>query len=79
MDTSRRLLRRLLLHSAPVRRQIQSAACRSAAPLTYVAWTAGIGLAVTGPLTSIIMAIIVRPMALDHLSSDGLDTLRSRL
>ncbi len=44
-----------------------------------VAWSAGAGPEVTGPLASIIMAIAGRPKALRDLSGDGLDTLRSRL
>ena len=44
-----------------------------------VAWSAGTGPEVTGPLASIIMAIAGRPSALDDLSGEGLDTLRSRM
>lgn len=44
-----------------------------------LAWSAGTGPDVTGPLASIIMAIAGRPRALDDLSGEGLDTLRSRL
>jgi uncharacterized protein (TIGR03083 family) len=42
-------------------------------------WSAGSGPEVTGPLASIVMAITGRPVALDGLSGDGLDTLRSRV
>lgn len=44
-----------------------------------VAWAAGNGPAVTGPFPSIIMAITGRSTALDSLSGEGLETLRSRL
>ena len=44
-----------------------------------VAWSAGAGPEVTGPLASIIMAIAGRPEALADLSGEGLDTLRPRL
>jgi uncharacterized protein (TIGR03083 family) len=43
-----------------------------------VAWSAGAGPEVTGPLASIILAITGRQSALDDLSGKGLDTLRSR-
>jgi Mycothiol maleylpyruvate isomerase N-terminal domain len=43
-----------------------------------VAWSAGAGSEVTGPLASIILAITGRQSALDDLSGKGLDTLRSR-
>jgi uncharacterized protein (TIGR03083 family) len=46
---------------------------------TDVAWSAGDGPEVTGPLASIILAITGRPAGLDDLSGQGLDTLRSRL
>jgi uncharacterized protein (TIGR03083 family) len=44
-----------------------------------VAWSAGAGPEVTGPLASIILAITGRPAALEDLTGDGLDTLRSRI
>jgi len=44
-----------------------------------LAWSAGSGPQVTGPLASIIMAITGRPQALNDLSDEGLATLRSRL
>jgi uncharacterized protein (TIGR03083 family) len=44
-----------------------------------VAWSAGVGPDVTGPLASIILAITGRPAGLDGLSGEGLDTLRSRV
>jgi hypothetical protein len=43
-----------------------------------VAWSAGAGPEVTGPLASIILAITGRQSALDDLSGKGLDTLRAR-
>jgi len=44
-----------------------------------VAWSAGGGPEVAGPLASIIMVITGRPAALGDLCGEGLDTLRSRL
>ena len=44
-----------------------------------VAWSAGIGPEVTGPLASIILAITGRPTGLDDLSGEGLDALRTRV
>jgi uncharacterized protein (TIGR03083 family) len=44
-----------------------------------VAWSAGTGPEVTGPLASIVLAITGRPAGLDDLSGEGLDTLRSRV
>ena len=46
---------------------------------TDVAWSAGTGPEVTGPLTSIIVAITGHPAALDDLSGEGLDALRARV
>ncbi len=46
---------------------------------TDVAWSAGAGPEVAGPLASIILAITGRPAGLDDLSGEGLDTLRSRI
>jgi uncharacterized protein (TIGR03083 family) len=43
-----------------------------------VAWTAGSGPEVIGPLASIILAITGRRVGLDDLSGDGLATLRGR-
>lgn len=44
-----------------------------------IAWSSGAGPEITGPLSSIIMAIAGRSQALGDLSGQGLDTLRSRL
>ena len=44
-----------------------------------VAWSAGTGPEVTGPLASIILAITGHQSALDDLSGEGLDALRSRV
>ncbi len=44
-----------------------------------VIWSAGAGPEVIGPLGSIILAITGRPAALDDLSGEGVDTLRSRV
>jgi uncharacterized protein (TIGR03083 family) len=44
-----------------------------------VAWSAGAGPEVTGPLASIILAITGRPAALDDLAREGLETLRARV
>ncbi len=41
-------------------------------------WAHGDGLAVRGPAEALIMAILGRVQALDDLSGDGVDTLRSR-
>jgi uncharacterized protein (TIGR03083 family) len=46
---------------------------------TDVAWRAGSGPEVSGPLASIILAITGRPAALADLSGEGLDMLRSRV
>src|SRR5262249_20978365 len=46
---------------------------------TDLAWSAGAGPGVMGPLASIILAITGRPAGLDDLAGEGLDTLRSRL
>lgn len=44
-----------------------------------VDWSAGAGPELSGPLLSIILAITGRSAALDDLSGEGLDTLRSRI
>ncbi len=44
-----------------------------------LAWSAGQGPEVVGPLASIVMALAGRPAALDNLSGDGLATLRRRV
>lgn len=44
-----------------------------------VEWTAGHGQEITGPISSLIMAITGRAAALDDLSGEGLGTLRTRL
>jgi uncharacterized protein (TIGR03083 family) len=41
-------------------------------------WSAGSGPEVAGPALSILLAISGRPAALDDLSGDGVETLRSR-
>jgi len=46
---------------------------------TDVDWTAGEGPEVSGPAASLILAITGRRPALDDLSGDGLETLRSRI
>jgi uncharacterized protein (TIGR03083 family) len=46
---------------------------------TDVAWSAGTGAEVAGPLASIILAITGRGAALDDLSGEGLEALRSRV
>jgi uncharacterized protein (TIGR03083 family) len=46
---------------------------------TDVDWKTGAGPEVSGPLTSIILAISGRKDALSDLSGDGLETLRSRI
>jgi uncharacterized protein (TIGR03083 family) len=56
---------------------------KRAAGLTFRAtdadWTAGSGPEVTGPAISLLLAISGRPTAVDDLSGDGLETLRSRM
>jgi uncharacterized protein (TIGR03083 family) len=42
-------------------------------------WSSGSGPGVTGPVHSLVMAMTGRAAALDDLSGDGLQTLRSRL
>jgi uncharacterized protein (TIGR03083 family) len=46
---------------------------------TDVAWSTGTGPEVAGPLASIVLAITGRAAALDDLSGEGLETLRSRV
>jgi uncharacterized protein (TIGR03083 family) len=41
-------------------------------------WTSGSGPEVTGPLLMLVLAVVGRPVVLDHLSGPGLDTLRRR-
>jgi hypothetical protein len=41
-------------------------------------WSAGSGPEVTGPVVSLMMAIVGRQAAVDELSGDGVATLRQR-
>jgi uncharacterized protein (TIGR03083 family) len=41
-------------------------------------WSAGDGPDVEGPVMSLVLAVAGRPQAIDDLSGDGVETLRSR-
>jgi hypothetical protein len=44
-----------------------------------VDWATGTGPEVSGPALSLVLAIVGRKAALDDLSGEGLDTLKSRM
>jgi len=46
---------------------------------TDTTWSTGSGPVVSGPMQSLLLALTGRPVTLDELSGDGLNTLRGRL